>query len=138
MAGHYVPLVQDLFSERVRPVGLVTASEHRGPKLADQLGIPWSQSLEDAASWGARGAIAAVSPHENHRVGSQLAALGLPALLETPLAMDLKEAAGLLGILQASGLPYEIAEQNPRHLGPRLWLRVVQEGFQFFLLVIAI
>jgi predicted dehydrogenase len=70
-----------------------------------------------------------VTCHENHRAADRVIELGLPMLLETPLAMNLRDAARLAERIEASGLPVEIAEQNPRSPSTRLWTRIVQEGF---------
>ena len=124
----YAPLLRGLLADRFELVGLVARSEGRVRRLAEELELPWALSLEEAKKWGARGAVVAVSPDQNHAVADQLVDLGLPALLETPLALDLEDAGPLLQRLEQSGLPFELAEQNPRHLGPMLWTKLVRAG----------
>lgn len=126
--GFYARLLRGALADRFDLVGLVSRSEGRARELAGELDIPWSLALEDAKGWGARGAVVAVSPDQNHDVALQLVSLGMPALLETPLALELEEAQGVLSAIEESDLPFEVAEQNPRHLGPMLWSRIVHEG----------
>jgi len=127
-AGFYVPLLLDALADQFELVGLIGRSEHRLRPLAERCGLRWSLSLDQARGWGAAGAVVAVSPDQNHGVGRQLAELGLPALLETPLALEIGDARELLTLLDATGLPYEIAEQNTRHLPALLWCKLVADG----------
>jgi len=124
----YSPLLCEALADRLKVVGVVSRSEERARSLADELGVPWSLDLSDSVVWGARGAVVAVSPDQNHTVASGLVHLGVPALLETPLALSLDDARDLLQVIEGSGLPFEIAEQNPRHLGPRMWKEVIDRG----------
>jgi predicted dehydrogenase len=124
----YAPLLTQTLADRFDLLGVVSRSEGRARALADDLGVPWSLDLAEGIGWGARGAVVAVSPDQNHRVASQLVHLGIPALLETPLALGVEEAGELLEVIGRSGLPFEMAEQNPRHLGSRLWAEVVRRG----------
>ncbi|MEE2830690.1 MAG: Gfo/Idh/MocA family oxidoreductase [Myxococcota bacterium] len=124
----YAPLLCDALSDRVRLVGVVSRSEGRARALAEELSVPWALDLDALKGWGAEGAVVAVSPDQNHEVARGLVDLGVPALLETPLSLKLTDAHDLLTVIEGSGLPFEIAEQNPRHLAARLWARIVEDG----------
>jgi len=122
-------VIQLGLAERVEIVGVCSRSEGRARSLAESLGVPWSLDLEEAAgAWGARGAIVAVTCHSNAELGLRLVKLGLPALLETPLAMNLDEGEALVRAVRSSDIPVEIAEQNPRFPTARFWRHLVEEG----------
>ena len=53
----------------------------------------------------------------------------MPALLETPLALELDQARELAKRALSSGVPVEVAEQNPRFPLQAFWRRVIEEGF---------
>ncbi len=114
------------FGDAVELVGVVGRGEARAHQLGDELGLPWSLTLDDAAGWGARAAVVAVSCHHNGEVARDVLARGLPALLETPLAMTASDATELAS---SATLTVEVAEQNPRFPEVRFWRRVVEEGF---------
>jgi len=112
----------------IRVVGVVSRSADRAAALAADLGVPWSLDLDAALTWGARGAIVSVTCHENHRVAGGVLDLGLPALLETPLAMEWSDALALARRVRESGLPVEVAEQNPRFPEAMLWREIVRRA----------
>ena len=117
------------FADEVELVGVIGRGEARAAALAAELEVPWSITVDHVTSWGARGAVVAVSCHENHHVARQLLSLDLPLLLETPLAMQADDGQGLLDALDGAGVPVELAEQNPRFPEVRFWTRLVEEGF---------
>jgi len=117
------------FGDRISIVGVVGRSDHRAREFAAHLGVPHSLTLQDAVPWGARAAVVSVTCHENHVAAGQALDLGLPLLLETPLAMTEADAAALADRIDRSGLPVEVAEQNPRFPDVRFWTRVAEEGF---------
>jgi len=126
----YGPLLLGPMAERLKLVALVSRGEERAQSLAGELGIPWSLSLDEAvATHGARGAIVCVSSPDNHTVAGRVLDLGLPALLETPLALRLGDARELASRVLASDAPIEVAEQNPRFPREAFWRRVIEEGF---------
>lgn len=106
----YGPLLEQM--DGLRLVGIVGRGEQRAQALASSLGVPWSRELEPG--WGAEAAIVCVSSPENARVAHQVLDAGLPALLETPLALRAEDAAALAERIERDGAIVEIAEQNPR------------------------
>lgn len=126
----YGPLLQGALARLFRIAGVVSRTEASARRLGEALGVPWSLHLEEAvARWRPEGAVVCVSSPENASVALRVLALGLPALLETPLALSVPEAARVLTAVRRSGLPVEVAEQNPRAPVPALLLRAVEEGF---------
>ena len=128
VAQFYLPLLLGPLAERFQVLGLISRGESRVADLARTHELRWSLSLEDARIWGARGAVVAVSPDQNHQLAAQLLDLQLPGLLETPLALSLPDSAGIESLLSSSGLPFQIAEQNTRHLPALLWRELVTRG----------
>lgn len=124
--GTWGPLLARALADRVRAVGVVGRSEGRAKETADALGLPWSLDLGAAAGWGARAAVVAVSSPENAAMAHAVLDQGLPALLETPLALDLDDARALRD--RARDLPVAVAEQNPNHLGSRLIIETCRAG----------
>ncbi len=126
----YAPLLLGPLSDRLQLCALVSRGRERGQALAEQLAVPLADDLDDAVSrHGARGAIICVSSPENHKLAHQALDLSLPSLLETPLALELDDAAALATRVRESGLPVEVAEQNPRFPTQMFWRRVIEEGF---------
>jgi predicted dehydrogenase len=126
-AGIHAPLLAGPLAHRFRLVGVVGRSEGRAAALAKRFGVPWSLDIDAIRAWGAGGAVLCASAHENGRLGLALASMGLPLLLETPLALDLAEARALAAA--TVGLPVEVAEQNPRFGEVLLWRRIVEAGW---------
>ncbi len=124
----YGPLLSGPLSDRIELRGVIGRSDGPTRALAAALGVPGSTDLAAAAGWGARGAIVCVSSPENGAVGRAVIDAGLPALLETPLALDPATAADLRDAALRSGLPVAVAEQNPRHLGSRLIIESCRRG----------
>jgi len=124
--GTWGPLLRGALSDRLTPVGVIGRTESRARETADGLGLPWSLDLDAATGWGARAAVVAVSSPENAVVAGRVLDLGLPALLETPLALDLDAARALRD--RARDLPVAVAEQNPNHLGSRLIIATCRAG----------
>ena len=90
----YAPLLLGPLSDRLQLCALVSRGRERGQALAEQLAVPLADDLDDAVSrHGARGAIICVSSPENHKLAHQALDLSLPSLLETPLALELDDAA---------------------------------------------
>ena len=115
-AGHrastvYGPLLTRWMADRFALVGVIGRGERRARGLGEALGVPWELDISTALTMGARGAVVAVSSPENGAVARSVLDLGLPALLETPLALDLADARALAG---RTGALIEVAEQNPR------------------------
>ena len=126
----YGPLLKGPLADRLRLCALVSRGRDRGQALAERLAVPLADDLEDAtARHGARGAVICVSSPENHKLAHQALDLCLPALLETPLALELDDAASLAVRIRDSGMPFEVAEQNPRFPEQVFWRRVIEEGF---------
>jgi hypothetical protein len=73
--------------------------------------------------------ILCVSSPENHLLAHQALDLSLPCLLETPLALQLNDAATLATRVAQTDIPIEVAEQNPRFPQQTFWRRVIEEGF---------
>ncbi len=118
----YAPLLLGALADRFELVGVVSRREASARALAEPLGLPWAAELKPV--WGARGLVVAVSAHHNGAVAAGLLGAGLPLLLETPLALDVEEA----GRLCDSGLPVEVAEQNPRFPSALLLQELVRRG----------
>ncbi|HCP45606.1 MAG TPA: hypothetical protein DIU15_06175 [Deltaproteobacteria bacterium] len=126
----YGPLLTGPMATQLKLVAIASRSEDRARSLAEELGVPWSLSLEEAATdYGARGAIACVSSPDNHTVAHRILDLELPALLETPLALELGDARQLAQRIAQSDVPVEVAEQNPRFPREAFWRRIIEEGF---------
>lgn len=117
------------FRDAIHLVGVVGRSREAAARVGDELGLPWSLTVDDAVDWGARGAVVAVTCHENARAATDALSLGIPLLLETPLAMTVSEGRELITAIDRAGVPVELAEQNPRAPEARFWSRIVGEGF---------
>ncbi len=108
----YGPLLTRWMTDRFRLVGVIGRGADRAQALGTLLGVPWERTVEAALRMGARGAIVAVSSPENAAVAHRVLDLDLPALLETPLALDV--AAARTVAARADRSVIEVAEQNPR------------------------
>ncbi len=129
-ASVFGPILKGPLSSRLQLCALVSRGQERAQALAEELSVPCAASLEDAIQrHGARGAVVCVSSPENHEIAHQVLDLELPALLETPLALDLDSARELALRVRASDVPVEVAEQNPRFPRQAFWRRVIEEGF---------
>ncbi len=125
----YGPLLAGPLGNRAQLCALVSRGKKRGSQLAEELGLPFVHSLDEAVSrHGARAAILCASSPENHRLAHQSLDLQLPALLETPLAFKLNDARALAARVEQSSIPIEVAEQNPRFLEQRFWKAVIDAG----------
>lgn len=114
--------------DRLQLVGVVGRGEERAAATGSALEGPWTTDLDGLRAWGARAAIVCVASPENGTVGRAVLEHGLPALLETPLALDPAQALALRDLAISSGLPVAVAEQNPRHLGSRLIIETCRRG----------
>ena len=126
-AGHrarsvYAPLITGTLADRFELVGVVSRREASARALGEAAGCPGAVELQLA--WGARGLICSASAHENGRLAASLLPLGLPLLLETPLALDVDEARALVD----APVPIEVAEQNPRFPRSLLLRELVDRG----------
>jgi len=129
-ASVYGPILKGPLSQRLELCALVSRGQERAEALAGELSVACAASLEDAVKHhGARAAIICVSSAENHKVAHEALDLQLPALLETPLALELDQAGELASRAQSIGVPVEVAEQNPRFPLQAFWRRVIEEGF---------
>ena len=126
----YAPLLLGPLSDRLQLCSVVSRGQERGAALAKQLSVPLAKDLQDAVTrCGARGVVLCVSSPENHLLAHQALDLGLPCLLETPLALQLDDAAALASRVAQTAIPVEVAEQNPRFPQQTFWRRVIEEGF---------
>ncbi len=108
----YGPLLTRWMTDRFTLVGVIGRGKDRAQALGTSLGVPWERTVEAAMRMGARGAIVAVSSPENASVAHRVLDLDLPALLETPLALDVTAARKVAARADRSII--EVAEQNPR------------------------
>lgn len=100
--------------DKFEPVGFTTRSRQTSDAFSSETGIP---AFPDAASMVASGKpdllIMAVSKSSIPRVVNQLIELGVPLLLETPLAQSVRTGRQILGRINRSRLIVGIAEQTP-------------------------
>lgn len=125
----WAALLRGPLADRVRLVGVVGRGRAALDDVARSLQVPVDDLLErSVARSRPAGVIVAVSASENGRVARQVIELGLPALLETPLALHADDASSLARLAARAGLPWHVAEQNPRHAGPALAREVARAG----------
>lgn len=81
----------------------------RGRELADQLGVNYLDSVEEALAWGPD-AVVVCSENINHRrLVEQAAAAGAQILCEKPLATTATDAAAMLDAVERAGVALMIA-----------------------------
>ena len=123
----YGPLIQR-WVPQLQLVGVIGRGEERARAAGDLLGLRWDTEVEAAPRWGARAAIVAVSSPENATVAHRVLDLSLPALLETPLALNREDAARLAARIDRDDAIVEVAEQNPRFPDVAAVIAAVQSG----------
>lgn len=125
----YAPLLRMLTND-VELVGVWGRSEGKARLLGDKYCVPWFTDLEKAIeSVQPDAAIVSVDYSANGEVGRKALDLGLPALLETPIAHDLADADVIINTAQMKGLRIEVAEQYYRRPIERIKTALVKEGF---------
>jgi predicted dehydrogenase len=113
-------------------VQLVAAWGRSGEKvrdLAGQFGVPGYTNLDRLVRQEAPHiGIVSVNYGANGQVGLMAVEAGLHALLETPIAHDLREADAIIAAARARGLKVEIAEQFHRRPLEQIKLKLIASG----------
>ena len=116
----YGPLLTTL-SDEVELIGVWGRSEGRVKVLGEKFCVPWFTDLERLRDEARpQAAVVAVAYAANGEVGRKVVALGLHALLETPIAHDLADADAIMAGAKAQNLKVEVAEQYYRRPIERL------------------
>ena len=124
----YGPLLQAL-PEEATLVSVWGRSLDSARRLGESLGAPWYTDLgrlvrETAPQAG----IVSVGYDANGRVGLMAVEAGLHALLETPIAHDLREADAIIEAAGGRGLKVEVAEQFHRRPMEQIKLKLIESG----------
>ncbi|MEN9937917.1 MAG: hypothetical protein RLZZ387_4496 [Chloroflexota bacterium] len=123
----YAPLLRAI--PGVELVGVWGRSEESARRLGEQLGTPWYTDLDRLVrETGAQVGVVSVAYGANGQVGLMAVEAGLHALLETPIAHDLREADAIIAAAQARGLKLEVAEQFHRRPLEQLKLALIASG----------
>ncbi len=124
----YGPLLKAL-PEEVELVSVWGRSADSARRLGESLDAPWYTDLdrlirETAPQIG----IVCVAYHANGQVGLMAVEHGLHALLETPIAHDLREADAIIAAAQERGLKVEVSEQFHRRPLEQIKLKLIASG----------
>ncbi|MFO7167818.1 MAG: Gfo/Idh/MocA family oxidoreductase [Chloroflexota bacterium] len=123
----YGPLLRAL--PGVELVSVWGRSVDSARRLGESLGVPWYTDLERLRRETApQIGVVSVSYAANGQVGLMAVEAGLHALLETPIAHDLREADAIIAAAQARGLKLEVAEQFHRRPLEQIKLRLIASG----------
>jgi predicted dehydrogenase len=123
----YAPLLRAMPGAAL--VGVWGRSEESARRLGQGLGLPWYTDLERLVrETGAQAGVVSVAYGANGQVGLMAAQAGLHALLETPIAHDLREADAIIAAANARGLKVEVAEQFHRRPLEQIKLRLIDSG----------
>jgi predicted dehydrogenase len=121
----YAPLL-NLLKEDVEFVGVWGRSEDKAKDLGEKYHVPWFTDLERLRNESnVDAAIVSVANPANGEVGRKTIALGLHALVETPVANSLEDADAIIEGAQAQNLKVEVAEQYYRRPIERLKRKLI-------------
>ena len=124
----YGPLLKAL-PEEVELVSVWGRSADSARRLGESLGIPWYTDLERLIRETApQIGVVCVAYHANGQVGLMAVEHGLHALLETPIAHDLREADAIIAAAQERGLKVEVSEQFHRRPLEQIKLKLIALG----------
>jgi predicted dehydrogenase len=124
----YGPLLS-ILKDDVELVGVWGRSEDKASSLGEKYRVPSFTNLQQMqASVQPDAAIVSVASRANGEVGRQVVALGLHALLETPIAHDLADADAIIVRAATLGLKLEVAEQYYRRPNERIKRALIQAG----------
>jgi len=124
----YGPLLKAL-PEEVELVSIWGRSTDSARRLGESLGIPWYTDLERLIRETApQIGVVCVAYHANGQVGLMAVEHGLHALLETPIAHDLREADAIIAAAQERGLKVEVSEQFHRRPLEQIKLKLIALG----------
>jgi predicted dehydrogenase len=123
----YAPLLRAIPGAEL--VGVWGRSESSARRLGEELGAPWYTDLERLVrETGAQVAVVSVAYGANGEVGLMAVEAGLHALLETPIAHDLREADAIITAAERRGLKLEVAEQFHRRPLEQIKLKLIESG----------
>ena len=128
-AGYlYGSLLKALPGE-VRLVSVWGRSAERARRLGESLDVPWYTDLdalvrETAPQLG----IVCVNKQANGQVGLMAVEGGLHVLLETPIALSLREADAIIAAADRRGVKVEVAEQFHRRPLEQIKLKLIETG----------
>lgn len=123
----YWPLLQAI--PDIRPVAIWGRNEEKVRALGAQFGLPAYTNLDRLVRETApQAGIVSVGYHANGQVGLMTVEAGLHALLETPIAHDLREADAIIAAAQQRHLKIEIAEQFHRRPLEQIKLKLIASG----------
>lgn len=123
----YWPLLQAI--PDIRPVAIWGRNEEKVRALGAQFGLPAYTDLDRLVRETApQAGIVSVGYHANGQVGLMTVEAGLHALLETPIAHDLREADAIIAAAQQRHLKIEIAEQFHRRPLEQIKLKLIASG----------
>ena len=124
----YAPLFNTL-KEDVELAGIWDRSEEKARALAEMYHVPWFTDLNRLRNeLEVDAVIVSVSRPANGEIGRRIIELGWHALLETPIAEDLKDADAIIKDAEAQHLKVEVAEQYYRRPIERLKRKLIQAG----------
>ena len=123
----YAPLLRAL--PGVELVGIWGRSEESARRLGEELRLPWYTDLDRLVREVApQVGVVSVAYGANGQVGLMAVEAGLHALLETPIAHDLREADAIIAAAERRGLKIEVAEQFHRRPLEQIKLRLIESG----------
>ncbi len=123
----YWPLLRAM--PEVKLVSIWGRSADKARALGAQFGVPAYTDLDRLVrETGPEAGIVSVSYGANGQVGLMTVEAGLHALLETPIAHDLREADAIIAAAQQRGLKIEIAEQFHRRPLEQIKLKLIASG----------
>jgi predicted dehydrogenase len=123
----YGPLLQAL--PEVELVAVWGRSEASARKLGETLNVPWYTDLERLTrETAAQVGVVSVTYAANGEVGLMAIQAGLHALIETPIAHDLREADAIIAAAAERGLKIEVSEQFHRRPLEQIKLRLLASG----------
>jgi predicted dehydrogenase len=124
----YGPILQALPHE-VQLVSVWGRSEGSARRLGESLGVPWYTSLDRLQrETGPQIGIVCVAYGANGEVGLMAAEHGLHALLETPIAHELRQADAIIEAAAKRGLKVEVSEQFHRRPLEQIKLKLLASG----------
>lgn len=124
----YAPILAALCNE-VRLVAVWGRSEASTKAFGERFGIPWYTDIsklvgQEAPHLG----IVSVTGSANGQVGLMAVESGLNVLLETPIAIDLREADAIIRAAGQRRLKVEVAEQFHRRPLEQIKLKLIASG----------
>ncbi len=123
----YWPLLKAM--PEVQLVAIWGRNAEKVRALGTQFGVPAHTNLDRLVRETApQVGIVSVSYHANGQVGLMTVEAGLHALLETPIAHDLREADAIIAAAQQRHLKIEIAEQFHRRPLEQIKLKLIASG----------